>query len=102
MPDAPDPIERRRLEDYRLKKLEEGVAELWRHVDSRFDGVHVAIGQLQFVRQDVYTVEKVALKQEIDEAKDIATNAKAIAMWALGLLCSAVVVAVIGFVTRIS
>jgi cell division protein FtsX len=72
MPDSADTGERRRLDDYRLKQLEEGQEKLWRHMDQRFDALHMAIAQLPFVREDVYERDQRATEKAIDEAKKTA------------------------------
>ena len=100
MPDELPEHRDRRLADYRLQQVEQGIAELRRQVDEGFRTIRSDMASLGFVRADVHTVEHASLHTELESVTGVAEQAKAIAMWALGLLASGVVGAVIIAVAR--
>lgn len=84
---------------YRVGQVEHGLRELTRHLDSRLDALTGSIAGLSFVRTDLYNSERAAMAKQVEDArvgieKDL-TAVKAIAMWALGVVVSAVVGAII-------
>lgn len=94
-----------------LAELKAMVSELGRKID-----------ELPFVRTDVYTAKHHALRNEVTaeiarihvdlqkerESRDralaavegTASSARALAMWALGLICTAVIGALVAFVSQ--
>lgn len=113
MPDTPPPNGERRVSDYRLTVLEQSVADLRKQLDDGIRAVRADIGQLTYVRQDVYELEKLALAKEVSDTEnrlnvklaeiaDDASGAKALSMWSLGLIVSAVIVAIIALGVRVA
>lgn len=70
--------------------------------------LHRKIDDLPFVRLDVYEARHAALRTEvalelarvtkdIEDARGVAASSRAISMWALGLICTAVVAGIVTF-----
>lgn len=87
---------------FRLEAVEKGLAGLREdviavrnHVDSRLDRVQGSIASLQFVSREVYEVNHRGLREYGEQTRETANLAKSIAMWALGIMVSTAIAAVI-------
>lgn len=80
-----------------LDELKESLASLHRKLDA-----------LPFVRKDVYDAQHTALRTEIalemanltrgvDHVRGVALSSRQLSMWALGLICTAVVAGIVSF-----
>ena len=113
MPEELESSLRRREDDRRFDRFEKDLGELRSHVDKRFDGVHLAIASLAFVRTDVYEAHRSQLLQSVADAKkfaddkveavrEIAESARAFAMRTFMVLAGAVVVALVALLFRVA
>ena len=82
---------------------ERGLAELGEDLDEIKQALAELRGELRdhYVPREVYEFRHEALRSEVTKelariSRD-ATQARTVAMWALGLICSAVVVALVGW-----
>lgn len=89
----PTSEERDDVTAYRLARVEQAVLELRKEMQAEFTGVQTSIANLAFVSKEVYVSERQAMQKEIAEAHRLA-------QWAVGLVASttvgAIVVAIIG------
>ena len=90
--------ERRRVADYRLEQLEKNMLELRHELNEGIRSVRADIGQLAYVRLDVYAAEKAGMLQQILDNEGKADRAIAISMWALGLIVSVAIAGILAFV----
>lgn len=91
---------------YRLEKLEEQYVQLAHRVEEGFRSVRTDIRDeirgLSLVRSDVYAADQKTQQIELSRVASISESSRAIAMWALGLVVSAIVGAIITLVVRLA
>lgn len=73
---------------YRMKHLEERVADSAVHFDKRFDQIQHTIDSLSFVPRGEYLIEMKAMSDKVEAANRIA-------WWALGAVVSGVLIAIL-------
>lgn len=81
--------------DWRLTKLEEQVKEGFGHIEARFDRLTANIQSLAYVSQREYD------RGQSDQDKRM-TDIETRQAWVLGLLISAIVVALVGGLVRLA
>jgi len=99
------------------EELAEDLAEIRRQLESvvkdqgrRFDALMQEL-KSGYVPRELYEARHTALRSEIalemaaiksqaDADRNTSASARAISMWALGLICSAVVIALVGFLVN--
>ena len=112
MPDTPNGGDRR-VTDFRFNKLEEELKQLRRDLNDGINNVRQDVAGLQFVRQDVYELQRTSLALAVVDAKEeaskavadvreIAESARKLALSSLGVLTSAVVIAIIAVAVRVA
>ena len=120
MPGAMDDDEQRRRRDdesmpvvlHRLGELEHRVEDGFKESAASMRSLDRKLDNLAFVRADVYAAEKLAMEQRLgvvekklepdgEVARDIADSRKP-GMWALSVIGSAFLVALVGFLVQIA
>lgn len=69
---------------YRLSQIEKRLDRMESHFDERLSGIQGSIGNLAFVRKDVYDTDQKAREREMAGLVEKVESARALAMWALG------------------
>jgi hypothetical protein len=86
---------------YRLTAVEKGItscaqglADLRKHIDDRFEALGTRMGSLEYIRKDVYDVRheelRAMLREEIEARKSADESNHSLAMWSLGSLITAI------------
>lgn len=90
-PDEPPP---EGLVNYRLGAIEARLGRIEIHFDERLNGIQLSIGNLSFVRKDVYDADLRRIEQRLTSMDERDGSTRAIAMWALGTTLT--VIALVG------
>lgn len=87
---------------YRLSEVERHIGRFESAVDRRFESLDASIRDLRFVRVDVFNEWKTSAERSMRATDEKAASARAIAMWALGTIVTAVVVGLLGLLVQVA
>ena len=79
---------------YRLSELEKRLGRMEHKVDEQLTSIQATIGNLAFVRKDVYDEYRSRIDQRFSAIEERDASTRSIAMWALGTTLT--VIALVG------